>query len=181
MAVQTKRLVSTILKMILPVLAIAAAAVVAVSVQAAPAHAKPAPKATPQPTTISGGLYAGTFEGTLTGDKQSRAPITLELSQSGTTVTGDIVIGRGLTIDAGVCGLAAVPAGSETASGKTTTRAPRHLDAATTLSVQGMTITIDLDGDLSADGDTLTTKAKIDLPWLCGRDPVISGTLERTS
>lgn len=165
------RLTTTILKMLLPILAIAAAAVMVVSAQAAP----------PSPPTISGGLFAGTFEGYLTGDQDSRAPITLELSQSETTVTGDIVIGRGLVVDGGLCGAAAVPATTQTAAGKTTTRTPRHLDAGAVLEVQGMDIRIDLIGDLSADGDTLTAEATIDLPWLCGRDPVISGALDRTS
>jgi hypothetical protein len=165
------RLLTNIIKMILPILAIAVTAILVVSAQAAPLT----------PPTISGGLFAGSFEGTLTGDDRSSAPITLELSQSGNTVTGDIVIGRGLVVDGGVCGIAAVPAATETAAGKVTSRTPRHLDAATTLTVQGMKITIDLDGDLSRDGDTLAAKAKIDLPWLCGRDPIITGTLERTS
>ena len=40
-----------------------------------------------------------------------------------------------------------------------------------------LNVKIKLDGDVSADGDEISAKAKVDLPWLCGRDPVLSGTL----
>ncbi len=166
------RKVKTLLLMILPILAIAAAALGVASAEAAPL--KPS-------STISGGLFAGTFEGYLVGDRDSRAPITLELSQQGNIVSGDIVIGRGLVIDAGMCGAAAVPTGTQSADGQVSARNPRHIDAGVELAVQGMAITIDLDGDLSRDGKSLATTATIDLPWLCGSDPVIGGTLTRTS
>lgn len=173
------RHVFTIFKMILPILAIAAAAVLVVAAEAAPAQT-----AIPKPSTISGGIdegtFAGTFEGYLTGDRNSRAPVTLELSQRDNTVTGDIVIGRGLVIDGGMCGLAAVPAGSQSAAGQVSARNPRHLNAGAALIVQSMKIKIDLDSDLSRDGDSLTASAKIDLPWLCGSDPIIGGAFERT-
>lgn len=171
------RLVTQTLKMILPILAIAAAAFGVVSAQAAPVQANSA--AAPKPLSISGGLFAGTFEGYLVGDQNSRAPITLELSQDGKTVSGDIVIGSGLVIDGGVCGLAAVPAGKQSAAGQVSARDARHLDAGAALDVQGMRIKIDLDGDLSRDGETLSAVAKIDLPWLCGVDPIVEGSLER--
>lgn len=175
------RQITTLIKMILPILAIAAAAVLVVSAEAAPFGTPPATAAPAKPSTISGGLFAGTFEGYLTGDQDSRAPMTLELSQRDNIVTGDIVIGKGLVVDGGVCGLAAVPAGTQSAGGQVSTRNTRHLDAGTKLEVQGMTIKIDLDGDLSRDGQTLSAVAKIDLPWLCGRDPLVSGALERVS
>jgi hypothetical protein len=33
--------------------------------------------------------------------------------------------------------------------------------------------------DSVVQGDTLTAKAKIDLPWICGGDPVLTGTLQK--
>lgn len=142
------------------------------SAQAAPAR----------PTsTTSGGLFAGTFEGVLHGDDGSTAPIALELTQDGRAVTGEIVVGRGLLIDGGNCGAAAVPAATQTATGATSAREPRHLAASADFEVQGISVTIDLDGQLSRDGETLTAEARIDLPWLCGRDPVVTGELSRVN
>ena len=65
-----------------------------------------------------GGSYTGAFAGTLTSDDGSTAPVSLNLTQSGTTVTGDIDIGDGLTINGGNCGAQAIPAGSRSVSGQ---------------------------------------------------------------
>ena len=140
------------------------------------ASAQAGPAAT---TTTSGDLFSGTFEGHLIGDRGSRAPLTLELDQDGRVITGDITLGRGLLIDGGNCGEVSVPATSQSASGTTTSRSPRHLDATSAFKVQGISVSIDLDADLSRDGEALTAVGNIDLPWLCGRDPVISGELNR--
>lgn len=134
-----------------------------------------------RPATTSGGLFAGTFEGVLRGDDGSTAPIALELTQDGRAVTGEIAVGRGLLIDGGNCGAATVPAATQTATGQTTARNPRHLEASVDFKVQGIAVTIDLTGDLSRDGETLSAEAKIDLPWLCGRDPVVTGELSRAN
>jgi hypothetical protein len=32
---------------------------------------------------------------------------------------------------------------------------------------------------VSSDGEVITARAKIDLPWFCGRDPVITSRLYR--
>lgn len=135
--------------------------------------------ASPRPSATSGGLFTGSFSGVLYGDDGSEAPIELELVQDGRVVSGDLTVGRGLLINGGNCGAVAVPETTQSAAGTTTARAPRHLDAGATFKVQGITVTIDLDGDLSRDGQTLTSAATIDLPWLCGRDPVIAGELTR--
>lgn len=139
------------------------------SAQAAPAR----------PANTSGGLFTGIFEGTLSGDEGSEAPVTLELVQTGRVVTGELTVGRGLIIDGGNCGQVAVPTTTQTAAGTTTARAPRELAANTALKVQGIAVNIDLDGTLSRDGETLTAEARIDLPWLCGRDPAITGEFSR--
>lgn len=127
----------------------------------------------------SGGLFTGTYEGVLLGDDGSEAPVMLELTQAGRAVTADITVGRGLLVDGGVCGEAAVPTGTQSGVGRVSINAPRHLDATAEVEVEGIAVGLNLSGDLSRDGQTLTTEARIDLPWLCGRDPVISGELSR--
>lgn len=139
------------------------------SAQAAPAR----------PAATSGGLFTGTFEGVLYGDDGSEAPVTLALTQTGRAVTGELSVGRGLVIDGGNCGRVEVPATSQTATGATTAAAPRELDAKAAFKVQGISVTIDLSSTLSRDGGTIESQAKIDLPWLCGRDPIITGEFAR--
>lgn len=129
--------------------------------------------------TASGGLFTGSFEGVLYGDDGSEAPVVLELVQNGRDVTGEISVGRGLFIDGGNCGVVEVPVTTQTATGRTTASAPRNLDAVAALKVQGISVTIHLDSELSRDGEDITAEAKIDLPWLCGRDPVINGEFTR--
>lgn len=132
-----------------------------------------------RPTATSGGLFTGSFEGVLYGDDGSKAPVVLELVQNGRDVTGEISVGRGLIIDGGNCGAVEVPATSQTATGRTTAAAPRQLDAVAAFKVQGINVTINLDSELSRDGEDITAEARIDLPWLCGRDPVINGEFTR--
>jgi hypothetical protein len=103
----------------------------------------------------------------------------LEISQSNSDLTGVMNLGTGLVIDGGNCGSQAVPAGSQTAIGRTDPANPNHLDAAAVFEVQGLTITIGLAADISPDGNNLTTEAVIDLPMLCGPDPVLNGTFTR--
>lgn len=134
------------------------------------------------PTPVSaapGGPFSGLFAGTLLGSGGSSAPVSLELVQTGDSVTGTMNIGQGLVIDGGSCGSQPVPSGMQTAAGRTSSSNPYHLDAGAAFSVQGIAINIDLDADLSADGQTLSAQALVDLPFLCGVDPVLSGTFAR--
>lgn len=133
----------------------------------------------PEPGVPQANPFSGAFEGVLNGDEQSSAPVTLTLEQDGSLVNGTIMVGEGLWIDGGNCGATAVPAGTQSASGEVDTTTPNHLDARATFTVQSFTITLNLDADLSEDGQTLTAEAMIDLPFLCGRDPVITGTFTR--
>lgn len=142
----------------------------AASAQAAPVR--------PSATT-SGELFTGTFEGYIYGDDDSRARLTLELDQAGRVVTGDITVERGLYISGGNCGEVEVPEMTHSASGTIPAGSPRHIDAGTSFKVQGITVGIDLDGELSRDGKMIDATGKIDLPWLCGRDPVVSAELTR--
>jgi hypothetical protein len=122
--------------------------------------------------------FNGTFLGTLTAGNGTTAPVTLALTQDGTAVSGDIAIGDGLSLDGGSCGAQPVPAGTQRASGQTDPANPNHLDAGATFIVQGFTITLDLDADLSVDGRAMSAVATIDLPFPCN-DPLITGSFVR--
>lgn len=148
------------------------------------------PAATPDPAAppavIGEGLpgavvtgFDGTFSGTLMSDSGSSAPATLTLTTSGNTVTGAIEVGQGLVVDGGNCGQTAVPAGAVSANGQIDPATPNQLTASSLFNVQGLAIELSLVGALSADGQTLTAEAVIDLPLLCGRDPAISGSFVR--
>lgn len=150
-------------------LLIAAAALVLLSVTAFAAPPKPA-----------AGPFEGVFTGTVTGDLGSKTTLTLDLTDRANIVSGEATLGTGLKVNAGkVCGTAVVPAGAIWAEGEKSPRRPRELSAASTLEVSGMEVTIEVEGELSADGKTLDVTAKIDTPWICGRDPVIMGTLTK--
>lgn len=123
--------------------------------------------------------FDGTFHGRIYGDKGSSAPISLRLTRDGRLVEGQVMMGSGLYVTAGMCGAGYVPSGSQFADGWVSRSNPRQLTADSTFTVNGFNVNVDLTGRASADGETLDAEAKIDLPWLCGRDPVLSGTLYR--
>lgn len=126
------------------------------------------------------GPYEGTFHGTAYGDQGTSAPMTLQLTHRGDRVEGYVYLGQGLTANGRFCGSSAVPAGSLYASGRTESNNPNRLIARSTFEVQGMDITVDLDSNVSPDGNTIAAKARLDLPWFCGRDPVLTGTLHKS-
>jgi hypothetical protein len=140
------------------------------SVYAAPTEVK----------TDTVGPYEGTFRGTVYGDYGTSAPMTLELTHRGNQVEGYVHLGQGLNVNGRFCGTSDVPAGTLYASGWTEPNNPNRLTARSTFEVQGMDITVDLDSQASPDGSIITAKAKLDLPWFCGRDPVLSGTLHKS-
>ena len=123
--------------------------------------------------------FTGTFEGLIYGDKNSSAVMTLELEQDGNEVTGTAYLSDGLYVNAGNCGSANIPAVTQAATGTVSTKNPNLLATEATFNVSGINVTIDLVGELV--DDELEADAKIDLPWLCGKDPVLSGTLEKAS
>ncbi len=141
----------------------------------------PASQPTAQPTIASGATapFNGSFAGTLSTANGSSAPVSLALAQTGTTVSGDISIGDGLTIDGGNCGAQAIPAGGRAVSGQTDPSNPNHIEVTAGYDVQGIAITAKLTADLSADGNTITGRIDLDLPFFCGSDPVIDGALVR--
>lgn len=128
-------------------------------------------------SSFSAGPYQGTFSGYAYGDRGSWAPITLELTHVGDEVSGTITLGEGLYVDGGRCGGAHIPTSEQTASGETLRGDPSRLQAGVDLKVNGLQISATLDSQISPDGESLTARAVIDLPWLCGRDPVLHAEL----
>jgi hypothetical protein len=128
------------------------------------------------------GPFQGEFTGQVTADRGSKATITLDLTDQNNLVAGTVTLGKGLVVNAGgVCGTAVVPAGTILAEGEKLAKHPRDLSAEATMDVGGMEVTIEVEGELSADGETMDVSAKINTPWMCGRDPVIMGTLTKVS
>jgi opacity protein-like surface antigen len=126
------------------------------------------------------GPYEGTFHGTAYGDYGSSAPMTLELTHRGDRVEGYVSLGQGLNVNGRFCGSSAVPADTLYARGRTESTNPHRLTARSTFEVQGMDITADLESNVSVDGNTIAAKVRLDLPWFCGRDPVLTGTLHKS-
>lgn len=125
------------------------------------------------------GPFEGTFRGTVYSPDGSSAPLEVQLTHRGRELAGTATLGDGLEVRGGFCGAASVPAATEQVSGQTTPGDPRHVAARATFDVHGIPITVTLDGTLSPDGETVTARSTIDLPFLCGRDPVLTGTLAR--
>lgn len=123
------------------------------------------------------GPYEGVFHGTVYAPDGSEAPMSLDLTHRNNIVEGTVFLGDGLNIDAGLCGAGTIPASSITAAGKTSAANPKKLSATSTFEVSGVLVDVALDSLVQ--GDTVEATAKIDLPWLCGSDPVITGTLQR--
>ena len=125
------------------------------------------------------GPYEGAFQGVAYGDKGSRAPLDLELTHRGNQVEGEVSLGEGLYVDGGFCGAVHLPAVSQHVEGQTSTWNPKRLRVSPTFDVGGLRLTVDFESTLSASGNVLTAKAKVDLPWFCGRDPVLGATMYR--
>jgi len=130
-----------------------------------------------QNLTGPAGPYEGIFHGTVYAPDGSEAPMSLDLTHRNNIVEGTVILGEGLSIDAGFCGVGDIPASSISASGKTSAVNPEKLSATSSFDVNGITVNVVLDS--LVEGDTVSAKAKIDLPWLCGSDPVIMGTLQK--
>lgn len=125
------------------------------------------------------GPYEGTFSGYVYGDKGSRAELTLDLTHRGDLVTGTAELGEGLYVSAGRCGGSMLAPAVQEVRGETLPRNPNMIQAETEFTVSGIKIGVELVSDLSKDGETLEAEVEIDIPWICGRDPVLTGTLSR--
>lgn len=129
------------------------------------------------------GPFQGTFKGTAIGDQGSSAPLALSLLQNGSIVTGTAAVGDGIEVDTGgfVCpGLVAVPSGTIGVNGIVSGQDPRHLEAQSSLSASGLTITAEVLAELSADYNTMNVQLKLNIPWPC-HGTTIKGTLTRSS
>jgi hypothetical protein len=123
------------------------------------------------------GPYEGVFSGSVSGDNRSQAPITLKLTHRSDDIEGVVSIGEGLYVNAGrwveeysIHGRFSV----KTQPGK-----PNQLTTQLTFNVSNFQIDINLEGLISEDGNIMTLNANIDLPWICGRDPALTGILYR--
>jgi len=125
------------------------------------------------------GPYEGAFEGYVFGDRSSRALLTLVLTHRDGVVSGIATLGEGLYINAGRCGGGRLPASEQVIAGQSMPRNSRQIQAESTFKVGSFDIGVELQSDLSLNGETLTAEARIDIPWICGRDPVLDGTLYR--
>jgi hypothetical protein len=148
-------------------LALSAMLAITITASAAPGEAK----------SKKAGPFQGTFNGTVYGDNGTSAPLSLVMTHQGNQVEGTVFLGKGLYVNGGMCGSGYIPAAAQTAAGQTSSNDPGHLAAQSYFKISGIGVKLLLDGDVSADGEQIETKAKIDLPWICGTDPVISGTL----
>jgi hypothetical protein len=119
-------------------------------------------------------LFEGTFSGFVRGDEDSQAPMKIEINQDGNDISGTLELGHGLYIDGGRCGSGYIPSTVQSAVGEVNNR---QIETTTAIRVAGIKVTIDLEGRLSGDEKTLEAEAKVDLPWICGQDPVISTIL----
>jgi hypothetical protein len=134
----------------------------------------------PEVTSEKGvGPYEGTFHGVAYGDKGSSAPLSLELTHRGSQVRGNVYLGEGLHVSAGFCGSVNLPAAGQRIEGETAFWNPKRLVADPTFDAGGFDLTIDFESNVSADGEVITAEARVDLPWFCGRDPVLTSSLHR--
>ncbi len=156
-------------RLVVSILALAVLSTAAVGVYAAPEAA----------ATGKVGLYEGSFRGTAYGDEGSRAPVALELTHRDNKVAGTLSLDEGLYVNGGWCGAVSLPASTVDVEGQTTVRKPKRLEATPTLNAGGFNITVDFESNVSASGKVITAKAKVDLPWFCGRDPVLTATMLR--
>jgi opacity protein-like surface antigen len=154
--------------------------ILALAMSATLAFAASASAAPDVPKTTNSKPFDGTFNGKIYGDKGTSAPISLVLTHKGSEVEGNVFIGEGLYIDGGMCGAGYIPAASQSATGQSSAKNPRHLSANSIFKVSGVNVKLNLNGDLSANGEQLKANATIDLPWFCGGDPVITGTLYKS-
>jgi len=137
--------------------------------------------AAPKQATGTTGPYEGRFRGAVSSANGTSAPLSVTLTHRGETVAGVATIGEGLEVQTRYCGAASVPSRTENISGQTQRGRPRHLEATSKFTVEGLPITVRFSSDVSADGKTLQGNTTLDLPWFCGGDPVLTGTLHKVS
>ena len=131
------------------------------------------------PASQTPGPFEGVFTGTVYGDNRSQAPITLELTQRGEDIQGSVLLGEGLYVDGGMCYAGELPATEQSLATKIKSDDPRRLATQLLFKVSNYQIAVDLESELSPNGQELIAVTSIDLPWFCGGDPVLRGELVR--
>jgi hypothetical protein len=131
-------------------------------------------------TVMTPGPYEGVFSGSVRGDNGSQAPIALKLTHRNEHVEGSLSLGEGLYVNGGRCGGAKIPSSEQYFVVKTQPGKPHHLSTQLKVNVSKYKIGLNLETVISEDGNTITSKVCVDLPWVCGRDPVLRGTLYRS-
>src|SRR4030095_1371995 len=94
--------------------------------------------AAPAKATSTAGPYEGRFQGTGSSKNGSRAPLSVTLTHKGKTVAGVASLGKGLEVQTPYCGAASVPSRTEHISGQTQTGKPRHLEATSKFTGEGL-------------------------------------------
>lgn len=158
-----------------------------------PANTPQSETVPPQPTTAATpadepeapsefGPFTGTFEGVMVGANDSSAPLELQLVQRGLNIEGSAALGPGLIIRAGgVCGSFPIPAMTLNAADQMEQASQRTMSTTTNVNVSGFDIPVELNAELSADGETITASATMYPPPLCGSNPTVTATLTRVS
>ena len=144
------------------------------------ASAAELPRTSGSSTMIAPGPYEGVFSGDVSSNNGSQAPITLELTHRGEDVEGIVTLGEGLYVNAGICGSANIPSSEQAFSVKTQPDDPQQLSTQLSFDVSGFQVGVNLESLISEDGEKITSQVNIDLPWICGPDLILTGTLYRT-
>src|SRR5262245_17538849 len=106
-------------------------ALVLLTATTAGAWAAPSPAATPA------GPYEGKFQGRVSSDNGTSAPLSVNSTHRGNTVSGTASLGSGLVVETRFCGEAAIPAATQQLTGYTQPDRPRHLEATSTFRAEG--------------------------------------------
>src|SRR5262245_30092914 len=111
--------------------------------------------AAPSPAATPAGPYQGKFQGRVSSDNGSSAPLSVNLTHRGDTVAGTASLGGGLEVKTRFCGTSAIPAATEQLSGRTQAGRPRHLEATSRFTAEGIPVTVRFSSDASTDGKTI--------------------------
>jgi hypothetical protein len=125
------------------------------------------------------GPFEGVFSGSVRGDNGSQAPIALKVTHRDEKVEGSLTIGEGLYVNGGRCGGAQIPFTEQYFSVKTHPEKPHQLSTQVKVKVSKYKVGVNFVSLISEDGSKITSRVSIDLPWICGRDPVLTGVLYR--
>jgi hypothetical protein len=123
--------------------------------------------------------FQGTFSGTIIGDQNTRASITLNLTQNGDNVTGTATVGEGLYVFSGFLpiGVTSLPSECLNVIGIQDTENDHRLETALITSKSGITVGVAV-ADLPVDCKTMSVHIKLDIPLLC-RGSTLNATLCR--